>query len=75
MVYYNDGLKQAWTTQIFKAKSQGLTLICFYSFNGFSDKQTNLLVNIWVLGAKLIASEGNTWPAGRMLCMPELKHN
>ncbi len=47
--------------------------VSFYIYKGcFYEKKQAKLTKIRVLRARLKASEGHIWPAGSMLCIPDL---
>jgi len=49
---------------------RGLKLICFSTFKGGFHQKPSQRNKLGALGAKLRASAGHIWPAGRMLCIP-----
>jgi len=53
---------------------QGTKLISFNPFKGcFYQRNKQIKHNLVVLRDRLKASVGHIWPAGRMLCMPDLE--
>ena len=75
-----DTLEQGCTTQIpWRARNffwpfPRAKIICFYPFKGYIYQKKHVKsATFWAKGAKLIASAGHIWPAGRMLCMPALE--
>ena len=63
----------SWRAKIFLRTYPRAKIICFNPLTG-SVCQENMLKSItfWDLRAKWLASAGQMWPAGRMLCMPAL---